>query len=103
MGPRGNDDHGLLVLRPPPGVQREGVATAPADGVGSPGPTQRPQGGRIPAALGRDLPAEAKHVRPLAQPQLSKTGPSAQLPAGPHELSQWTGRSRSSRSASPRR
>src|SRR4029453_9505319 len=51
IAPCRHDDHALDLLRTPPGIQRHGVATATANGIGDPGPTQRPQGRRIAAAF----------------------------------------------------
>src|SRR4029453_8310245 len=68
VGPGGDHEHGLVVLGPSPGIKREGISSAPADGVGDSGPPQGTQGGGVATALGREVTAEAKHVRPLAQP-----------------------------------
>src|SRR5215213_5779365 len=83
VGPGGNNDHGLVVLGPSPGVQWKGVAAAPAHGIGDPGPPQRPQGGGVAAALGREVAAEAQHVCPPPQPQPGQAWAGGQLQAGP--------------------
>src|SRR5437773_11549829 len=67
--PGGNEDHGLVLLGPAPGIQRYAVTGPAALGEGDPGPPQGGEGGRVAAALGRPVPTEAQHVRPGPQPQ----------------------------------
>src|SRR5262245_27460900 len=69
IDPGRDDDHGLVVLRSAPGIQRYAVLGAAALGEGDPGPPQYSEGGGVAAALGRPVTAEPEHVRPGPQPQ----------------------------------
>src|SRR5512132_853818 len=69
IGPGGDDDHGLVVLGPAPGIQGNAVAGSAALGEGDPGAAQDREGGRVAPALGRPMAAESEHVRPDPQPQ----------------------------------
>src|SRR5215218_1209222 len=59
--PGGDDDGGLVVLGPAPGIQGNAVAGPAALGEGDPSSPQETEGGRIAAALGRPMAPEAEH------------------------------------------
>src|SRR5262245_12152414 len=78
--PVGHDERGVVVGYRPETLGG-GVVALMLGAFGA----QRAEGGGVVAALGREVAAEAEHVRPRDQPQVFESGEFAQAQAGGDE------------------